>query len=102
MDQDATCTEVGIGIARPHCARSLDRDRAPVPEKGRTAAPNFRPMSIVAKRLDINMPLSIGWPRPRPRCDSCVRDGTRGVATGGISVYIPSQNQSLPENYFVH
>jgi len=30
----------------------LDRDPPPPPQKGGTAAPTFRPMSVVAKRLD--------------------------------------------------
>jgi len=38
--------EVGLGPA--HIV--LDRDPAPPPQRG--TAPNFRPMSLVAKRLD--------------------------------------------------
>ena len=30
----------------------LDGDQAPLPKRGRSPLPNFRPMSIVAKRLD--------------------------------------------------
>ena len=30
----------------------LDRDIAPLPKRGRSPLPNFRPISIVAKRLD--------------------------------------------------
>ena len=30
----------------------LDGDPAPPPQKGASASPNFRPMFIVAKRLD--------------------------------------------------
>ena len=44
-----TGTEIGLGPG--HIVP--DRDPAPPPYKGHTApAPNFRPMSIVAKRLD--------------------------------------------------
>ena len=39
--------EVGLGPS--HIV--LDGDPAPLPKKG-TAPPNFRPMSVVAKRLD--------------------------------------------------
>ena len=44
------CTEVDLG-------RSdilLGGDPAPLPKKGRSPLPNFWPMSIVAKRLDIS------------------------------------------------
>jgi len=41
--------EVGLG-PRPHCARW--RPSSPPQKKGGGTAPNFRPMSIVAKRLD--------------------------------------------------
>jgi len=41
-------TEVGLGPG--HIV--LDGDPAPPSQKGRTAATNFRPISIVAKRLD--------------------------------------------------
>ena len=40
-------TEVGIGLGDI----VLDGEPAPLPKRG-TAAPNFWPMSIVAKRLD--------------------------------------------------
>jgi len=30
----------------------LDGDPAPLPKKGHSPLPNFRPMSIVAKRMD--------------------------------------------------
>jgi len=48
MDQDETRQEVGLGPG--HIA--LDGDPAPPPQKG--TAPNFRPMSIVAKRSPIS------------------------------------------------
>ena len=44
MDQDATCMEVGLGPGNI----VLDGDPAPLTESD-TAAPTFRPMSIVAK-----------------------------------------------------
>ena len=47
MDQDGTDTEVALGPG--HIL--LDGDPAPPPTERGTAAPNFRPMSIVAKRL---------------------------------------------------
>jgi len=37
-----------VGLGPGHIA--LDGDRAPLPKRG--TAPNFRPISIVAKRLD--------------------------------------------------
>ena len=40
-------TEVGLGTG--HIVS--DGYLAPAPKKGNTAAPNFRPMSVVAKRL---------------------------------------------------
>ena len=47
MDQDATWYK-DRPRPRPHCARW---ELAPLPRKGGTA-PNFRPMFVVAKRLD--------------------------------------------------
>jgi len=47
MDQDGTWREGGPW-SRPHCARW--EPRSPPPKRGRT--PDFRPISIVAKRLD--------------------------------------------------
>ena len=50
MDQDVTwCMEVGLGPGD----FVLDGDPAPPPQKGgRALLPNFRPISIVAKRLN--------------------------------------------------
>jgi len=48
MDQDATWYG-GRPRPKPDCVRS-DRDSVP-PQKGGTT-PNFRPMAVVAKRLD--------------------------------------------------
>jgi len=50
MDHDGVplCTDVGLGPG--HIV--LDGDPAPLPKKGH--APNFRPMSIVAKRSPIS------------------------------------------------
>jgi len=42
----------------------LDGDSAPFPKRGQSPHPNFRPISIVAKRLDasrIKIPLSMDW-----------------------------------------
>ena len=33
----------------------LDGDTAPLPKKGAEPSPNFRPMFIVAKRLDLSL-----------------------------------------------
>jgi len=52
----------------------LDRDPAP-PKKSGTAFPNFRPMSVVVKRLDgsgiQDATRYEGMPRPMPRCVRC-------------------------------
>jgi len=48
MDLDGTWYG---GMPRPIKATALDGDPAPLPKK-RTEPPHFRPMSIVAKRLD--------------------------------------------------
>ena len=41
----------------------------PAPLTQRGTAPNFRPMSVVAKRLDGPRCQLVGrWPRPRPHC----------------------------------
>ena len=51
-DQDETW-HAGIGLGPGHIV--LDRDPAPPPKKAkRDTAPNFRPMSIVAKRSPIS------------------------------------------------
>ena len=46
MDQDELGMEVGLGPGHT----VLDGDPAPLPQRG--TAPNFRPMSVVAKPLD--------------------------------------------------
>ena len=47
----------------------LDADQAPPPPRGTVPSPNFRPMSVVAKRLDgSRCHLAGGRPRPRPHC----------------------------------
>jgi len=46
----------------------LDRDRAPSPKRGQSPIPNFRPMSIVAKRLNESrwhLARSGPWSRPQ-------------------------------------
>jgi len=48
MDQDSTWYECGPW-SRPHCARW---GPSSPPKKGQSPLPNFRPISIVAKRLD--------------------------------------------------
>jgi len=65
MDQDDTW-HGGGPRPRPHCARW--RPSSP-PQKG-SRSPNFRPMSIVAKRLDGSrcQLLYGGKPRPRRHC----------------------------------
>jgi len=64
MDQEATWYGVGIGPGD----MALDRDSAFPPQKLGTA-PNFQPMSIVAKRLDgSRCHLYAGRPRRRPHC----------------------------------
>jgi len=47
MDQGGTCMEVGLGPSHT----VLDGDPAPITKKGQSH-PNFRPIFIVAKRLD--------------------------------------------------
>jgi len=64
MDQDGTwCT--GGPWSRPHCARW--RPSSPSPKGDR--APNFRPLSIVAKRLNgSRWHLAWSWAWSRPHC----------------------------------
>jgi len=51
-DEDETC-HAGRPGHRPHCVRwGPSSTLFPHPKKGGTA-PNFRPMSVVAKRLDV-------------------------------------------------
>ena len=56
-------TEVGLGP--DHIV--LDGDTATLPEKMGTAPPNFRSMSVVAKRLDDQEDAIWYGGRPRPR-----------------------------------
>ena len=58
---------MAVGFGPGHIV--LDGDPAlPSPKRG-TAPPNFRPMSIVPKRLDgSTFPWYGGRPRPRPHC----------------------------------
>jgi len=47
----------------------LDGDAAPLPKRGRSLLPNFRPMSIVGKQLDVSRwHLAWRWPWSRPHC----------------------------------
>jgi len=56
-------TKVGLG---PNDI-VLDGDPAPPPKKRKGGpAPNFRPLSVVAKRLD-GLRYHMVWGRPRPR-----------------------------------
>jgi len=53
--QMAGCIEVPLGMELglgPLGDFVLDGDRAPAPQKGAEPPPNFRPISIVAKRLN--------------------------------------------------
>ena len=60
MDQDATWCG-GRPQHRPHCVRWAPTFSLPPPKK-RGTAPNFRPMSVVAKRLDIRfLQVSENW-----------------------------------------
>jgi len=72
-------TEVGLGP----CDIVLDGDPAP-PQKGGTAAPTFRPMSIVAKRLDGSRCHFVRRYRPRLRLH-CVRWGSSSPKRGTAS-----------------
>jgi len=55
-----------VGLSRSNIV--LDGDPAPLPQKG-TEPPNFRPMSIVARRLHgIDATWRGGRSRPRPHC----------------------------------
>ena len=68
MDQDETWHAGGLGPG--HIV--LDGDPAPrSPKRGQT--PNYRPMSVVAKRLDQDATLYADRPRPR----HIVLDGTQ-------------------------
>ena len=62
IDQDATWYG-GRPRPRPHCVRW---GPSSLPKKGQS--PNFRPMSIVAKRLDGSRCHLVGRPRPWPHC----------------------------------
>jgi len=59
-------TEVGLGPSDI----MLDGDAVPPPKKRAERYPNFRPMYIVAKRLDDQDATwyYVGRPRPRPHC----------------------------------
>jgi len=73
MDQDETW-HVGRPRSWPHCVRC----RASSPQKGGHSPPNFRPMSIVAKRLDrSDTTYYEGRPRPRPHGDPTPPKGTQ-------------------------
>jgi len=50
MDQDATWYHEGRLQPRPHCNRW--GPSSPPPKKNGHSSPNFRPMSVVAKRVD--------------------------------------------------
>jgi len=65
-------TQVGLGPGHI----MLDGDPAPSPKKG-TQPPNFRPMSVVAKRLDVSVKsVNDTWYGSRPRSRRlCVRWG---------------------------
>ena len=70
MEQDGTGTELGLSPGD----FVLDGDPAPHPKRGQSLLPNFRPMSIVAKRLDRQYGTWHGggpWSWPR-----CARWGT--------------------------
>jgi len=54
-----------VGLGPRHIA--LDGDPAPPPQRD-TAAPNFRHMSVVAKRLDRSRGSEVGLDRPWPHC----------------------------------
>jgi len=43
---------LGMGVGLSPCDFALDGDPAPSPKRGRNPLPNFRPISIVAKRVD--------------------------------------------------
>jgi len=55
---------VEMGLGPGHIM--LDGDTAPLPKKGGVPLPNFRPISIVAKRLDASSATWYGG-RPHPR-----------------------------------
>jgi len=75
--------EVGLGPS--HIV--LDGDPAPLPKKGTAPPRNFRPMSVVTKRLD---GLSGTWygGKPRPR-RHCVRWGPSYPQNRGHTHYHP-------------
>jgi len=60
----------------------LDWDPAPLSKKGTEPSPNFRPISIVAKRLDASRCHSVYGGRPQPR-RVCVRWGPSPSQKGG-------------------
>jgi len=67
--------EVGLGLGPGHIV--LDGDpvtHLPSPKR-RQSSPNFRPMSIVAKRLECWMDQDASWYGDRPRPGDIVLDG---------------------------
>ena len=67
-----------VGLGPGHIV--LGGDPAPLPERG--IAPNFRPISVAAKRLDASRCHSVYGGRPQPR-RVCVRWGPSPSQKGG-------------------
>ena len=76
MDQDATWWEVDLGPGDI----ALDGDRDPPHQRG--IAPNFQPMSVVAKRLDGSI-CHLVRRKPRPR--DIALDGDPAPPEGGTA-----------------
>jgi len=79
MDHDATCCR-GRPRSRPHCVRWTQ----PSPQEKKAQSSNFRPMSVVVKRLDVSRYHLVRRYRLRPR-PHCVLDGTQLPAKGGTA-----------------
>ena len=76
IDQDATWYG-GMPLSWPYCVRW-----GLLPPKGHT--PNFRPMSVVAKRLDGSRIHPAVWPQQLPPCQDITWQGGSCLGPGDI------------------
>jgi len=74
-----------VGLGPVHTV--LDGDPATLPQK-RGTAPNFLPMSVVAKRLNGSRCHLVRWPRPGQHCVRCGPSSTSQGAQPQFSAHV--------------
>jgi len=87
--------DIEVGLGPGHTV--LDWNPAPLPKRGRSPLPNFRPMSIVAKRLHGSR-----WPWIKMALDTEVGLGSGYIVLDWNPAPLPKKGAESPPQFSAH